>query len=51
MKGEEKVIENDEKFKDFVAKRLDARDAKWRRMAEENLPEAMEESVVRPSPW
>ena len=51
MKGEEKVIENDEKFKEFVAKRLEARGAKWRRTAEENLPEAMEESAVRPRRW
>ena len=51
MKGEEKVIENDERFNEFAAKRQGARDAKWRRMTEENLPEAMEESAVRPRGW
>ena len=38
MKGEEKVIKNDEMINEFVEKRLEAQDAKRRNMAEENPP-------------
>ena len=48
LKGEEKVIKNDERINEFVEKRLEAQDAKRRKMAEENPPEAMVESAARP---
>ena len=48
MKGEEKVIKKDERITAFVAKRLEAQDAKRRKTAEENPPEAMVESAARP---
>ena len=48
MKGEEKVKKNDERINEFVEKRLEAQDAKRRKMAEENPPEATAESAARP---
>ena len=47
-KGEEKVIKNDERITEFVAKRLEAQYAKGRKITEENPPEAMVESAARP---